>query len=125
RGCVRRRVFYDISQVASRALVGWLIRGSRILFGDNFSGGDPMPETNLSPDERAKQLSPRLRETLQCLLDGNSEKSIAKRLTLSPHTVHGYVKLIYRHFRVKSRAQLLSQWVRALKLLTLAWALAT
>jgi DNA-binding NarL/FixJ family response regulator len=78
-----------------------------------------------SPDDRAKELSPRLQETLQCLLDGNSEKSIATRLRLSPHTVHGYVKLIYRHFQVKSRAQLLSQWVRALKLMTLAWALAT
>jgi DNA-binding CsgD family transcriptional regulator len=79
-----------------------------------------MATETTSPDERAKQLSPRLRETLQCLLDGNSEKSIATRLSLSPHTVHGYVKLIYRHFQVKSRAQLLSQWVRALKVLSLA-----
>ena len=67
----------------------------------------------ISPNERAAELSPRLRETLDCLLDGASEKQIAKRLELSPHTVHGYVKLIYRHFKVKSRAQLLSRWVRA------------
>jgi DNA-binding NarL/FixJ family response regulator len=84
-----------------------------------------MTETMISPDERAKELSPRLRETLQCLLDGNSEKAIATRLRLSPHTVHGYVKLIYRHFQVKSRAQLLSRWVRAINVLTIAWALAT
>jgi DNA-binding CsgD family transcriptional regulator len=81
-----------------------------------------MPQSKLSPDERAKELSPRLRETLECLLDGASEKSIAGRLRISPHTVHGYVKLIYRHFQVKSRAQLLSRWVRALNVLTLAWA---
>ena len=84
-----------------------------------------MNDSNLSPDERARQLSPRLRETLQCLLDGSSEKSIAQELRLSPHTVHGYVKLIYRHFQVKSRAQLLSQWVRAIKLMSLAFALST
>jgi DNA-binding CsgD family transcriptional regulator len=84
-----------------------------------------MSKLNVSPDERAQELSPRLNETLQCLLDGASEKKIAEQLKLSPHTVHGYVKLIYRHFQVKSRAQLLSQWVRALKLVALAWALAT
>jgi DNA-binding NarL/FixJ family response regulator len=78
-----------------------------------------MTPTDVSPDERAKELSPRLRETLDCLLSGSSEKSIAQQLSLSPHTVHGYVKLIYRHFKVKSRAQLLSQWVRAIKVMML------
>jgi DNA-binding NarL/FixJ family response regulator len=81
-------------------------------------------DTEVTPDERAKQLSPRLRETLDCLLSGSSEKSIAEQLTLSPHTVHGYVKLIYRHFKVKSRAQLLAQWVRLAKVLSLIWAFA-
>jgi DNA-binding CsgD family transcriptional regulator len=80
--------------------------------------------TDLTPDDRAKQLSPRLRETLDCLLSGHSEKAIATQLELSPHTVHGYVKLIYRHFQVKSRAQLLSQWVRAVKVMMMAAALA-
>jgi DNA-binding NarL/FixJ family response regulator len=82
---------------------------------------DTLEEKSMgTPDERAKQLSPRLRETLDCLLSGSSEKTIAKDLSLSPHTVHGYVKLIYRHFKVKSRAQLLSQWVRAIKLMAVA-----
>ena len=93
-------------------------------FGDSFVWW-LMIAQDISPDERAKELSPRLRETLDCLLSGASEKGIAKQLTLSPHTVHGYVKLIYRHFKVKSRAQVLAQWVRAMKLMTLAWALAT
>ena len=79
-----------------------------------------MNHTDFYPDERAKELSPRLRETLDCLLSGSSEKGIAQELRISPHTVHGYVKLIYRHFQVKSRAQLLAQWVRAVKVLTLA-----
>ena len=80
-----------------------------------------MNDSDYGPDVRAKELSPRLRETLDCLLAGSSEKGIAQELRISPHTVHGYVKLIYRHFQVKSRAQLLSQWVRAVKVLTVAF----
>src|SRR3954462_13383503 len=98
---------------------GTVVRGQ-------IAGGDHMTtQTDVSPDERARELSPRLRETLDCLLSGSSEKTIAQQLSLSPHTVHGYVKLIYRHFKVKSRAQLLSQWVRAIKLMTVAFAFAT
>lgn len=82
-------------------------------------------QTDKTLNQRAAELSPRLRETLNCLLDGATEKAIAKQLELSPHTVHGYVKLIYRHFKVKSRAQLLSQWVRAAHfVLVAAYALA-
>ena len=80
-----------------------------------------MIQSNFSPEDRAKELSPRLRETLDCLLAGSSEKGIAQELRLSPHTVHGYVKLIYRHFQVKSRAQLLAQWVRMMKVMTVAF----
>jgi DNA-binding CsgD family transcriptional regulator len=45
--------------------------------------------------------------TLSCLLEGTSEKQAAARLGLSRHTVHGYVKALYRHYRVNSRAELL------------------
>jgi DNA-binding CsgD family transcriptional regulator len=53
-------------------------------------------------------LSPRLRQTLACLLDGDSEKQVAARLALSPATTHQYVTALYRHFCVTSRAQLLT-----------------
>lgn len=53
-------------------------------------------------------LSPRLRQTLACLLEGDSEKQVARRLGLSPTTTHQYVTALYRHFRVGSRAQLLA-----------------
>lgn len=52
------------------------------------------------------QLSPRLRQTLACLVEGNSEKQVAVRLGLSRATVHQYVTTLYRHFGVRSRAQL-------------------
>ncbi|HLK12796.1 MAG TPA: helix-turn-helix transcriptional regulator [Candidatus Binatia bacterium] len=53
-------------------------------------------------------LSPRLRQTLACLLEGDSEKQVASRLGLSRPTVHQYVTALYRHFGVASRAQLLA-----------------
>jgi DNA-binding CsgD family transcriptional regulator len=61
----------------------------------------------------AEGLSPRLRQTLACLLEGDSEKQVADRLGLSQTTIHQYVTTLYRHFRVRSRAQLLAHtWKR-------------
>jgi DNA-binding CsgD family transcriptional regulator len=57
-------------------------------------------------------LSPRLRQTLACLLEGDGEKQVAARLRLSRATVHQYVTALYRHFNVKSRAQLLARAIR-------------
>jgi DNA-binding CsgD family transcriptional regulator len=57
-------------------------------------------------------LSPRLRQTLDCLLEGDSEKQVATRLTLSLPTVHQYVTTLYRHFGVCSRAELLAHFIR-------------
>ena len=54
------------------------------------------------------KLSPRLRQTLACLLEGHSEKQVADRLGLSHDTTHQYVKELYRHFGVGSRAQLMA-----------------
>jgi DNA-binding CsgD family transcriptional regulator len=57
-------------------------------------------------------LSPRLRQTLACLLEGDSEKQVASRLGLSRATIHQYVTALYRHFSVGSRAQLLASMMR-------------
>jgi DNA-binding CsgD family transcriptional regulator len=54
------------------------------------------------------KLSPRLQQTLACLLEGDSEKQIADRLDLSHATTHQYVTALYRHFGVGSRAQLMA-----------------
>jgi DNA-binding CsgD family transcriptional regulator len=59
-------------------------------------------------------LSPRLRQTLACLLEGDSEKQVAARLGLSQSTTHQYVTALYRHFGVRSRAQLLAHVLRRL-----------
>jgi DNA-binding CsgD family transcriptional regulator len=57
-------------------------------------------------------LSKRLRETLELLLEGKSEKEVAGRLDLSVKTVHEYVGMIYKHFRVNSRAELMAYFIR-------------
>lgn len=53
-------------------------------------------------------LPPRQREVLQHL---RTEKAIARQMRLSYNTVHHYVKALYRHFGVASRAELLAKWV--------------
>jgi DNA-binding NarL/FixJ family response regulator len=67
------------------------------------SAGDPFSPTRLPP---------RVRQTLQCLLDGDSEKQAAARMGLSGTTVHQYVKALYRHYQVESRAELLARVLR-------------
>ena len=49
---------------------------------------------------------------MRLLLEGEGDKQIAKALRISPHTVNQYVKAIFEHFRVGSRAELLARWVR-------------
>ena len=67
----------------------------------------------VSPSEPSPdRLSLRLQQTLACLLEGDSEKQISARLGLRPSTVHEYVTALYRHFGVRSRAQLLAFAIR-------------
>jgi DNA-binding CsgD family transcriptional regulator len=55
-------------------------------------------------------LSPRQRATLIHLADGLPRRAIAQQLRLSQHTVDGYVKAIYQHYRVNSRATLMRRF---------------
>jgi DNA-binding CsgD family transcriptional regulator len=57
-------------------------------------------------------LAPRVRQTLERLLQGDSEKQVARRLRLSTHTVHVYVKTLYRKMNVNSRSELLAKFIR-------------
>jgi DNA-binding NarL/FixJ family response regulator len=62
---------------------------------------------------QSPHLSPRMRQTLDELLAGSSEKEIAARLGLSRHTIHVYVKALYRGFEVNSRGELLARFVHS------------
>jgi DNA-binding CsgD family transcriptional regulator len=58
------------------------------------------------------RLRPRERQALDLLLEGMSEKEAADRMAVSPHTLHQYVKALYRAYGVSSRAQLLAVCLR-------------
>jgi DNA-binding CsgD family transcriptional regulator len=60
----------------------------------------------------ASTLPPRLRQTLEGLLEGLSEKQLADRLGISRATVHEYVTALYRRFGVSGRAELMARWIR-------------
>ena len=55
------------------------------------------------------KLPPRLKQTLDALVAGHSEKEIAAKLTLSHHTIHNYVKALHHRFEVFSRGELLAR----------------
>jgi DNA-binding CsgD family transcriptional regulator len=63
------------------------------------------------PGQLAPTLAPRLRKILACLLAGSSEKELACQLGLSKHTIHEYVRQIYKKFSVNSRGELMARWV--------------
>lgn len=56
-------------------------------------------------------LTPAEREVLQGLLAGQTEKEIARLQNRGTHTVHEYVKTLYRKFGVKNRASLMALWL--------------
>ncbi len=57
------------------------------------------------------KLSPRLKETLELLLAGNSEKEVAAKMGISTHTVHVHVKTLHKRLGVSSRGELLARFV--------------
>lgn len=75
--------------------------------------GDRVVETQVAqlPTPDHSTLPPRVQQTLEALLAGDSEKQIARKLQISPHTVHVYVKRLYRHFSVCSRGELLARFI--------------
>jgi DNA-binding CsgD family transcriptional regulator len=100
---------------------GWKKQDVRLLtflrshLQPDFTARDRATMKLISPmltSEEPRSLSPRLQQVLDDLLRGLSEKECARHLNLSCHTVHDYVKAIYKHFKVGSRGQLLATFLR-------------
>lgn len=91
----------DFSERERRLLKLFHIELGRLIGGPLASG--------LSHEQA---LSPRLRQTLSCLVDGDSEKQVAARMGLSRTTVHQYVTMLYRRYGVHSRAELMVKVLR-------------
>jgi DNA-binding CsgD family transcriptional regulator len=117
----RRRVLADWCR-----LVGHRVTGAAPIppspQSDPKSPASPVP---VSPDAKAfgpasvadavdrLGLPRRARQVLLCLLSGASEKQIARELSISPHTVHTYVKQLHKRLNVASRGELLSRFLAA------------
>lgn len=61
-----------------------------------FASFAPIPENTLSPREQ---------EVLTLIAKGYKLPEVSSLLKLSPHTVSGYIKIIYRKLNITSRAQ--------------------
>jgi len=57
----------------------------------------------------AGTLPPRVRETLEILMTGASNKEIATRLDISQNTVHQYVKVLLRAYGVSGSSELVAR----------------
>lgn len=80
-----------------------------------MAGGAPMSPVvaryvveefqDVKTSREATTLTKREREVLQGVAAGLSEKKLAEKLSVSPHTVHAHIKKIYRKLQVGSRAE--------------------
>jgi len=70
------------------------------------------PAANPSESSMLSLLTKRMREILYLLVQGMSEKEVAVKLGVSPHTVHIHVTRMYARVGVNSRAELLARFYR-------------
>jgi DNA-binding CsgD family transcriptional regulator len=89
-----------------------MVAGFCRLLSENVLGGKAAKPSPIQGVPPMPPMSPRVAQTLELLLAGDSEKQIAGKLKISQHTVHDYVKRVYRQFGVGTRAELLALWVR-------------
>ncbi len=118
------KVFQSIRNGA----VGYIVKNvssERLLdsIREAYRGGVPMsPEIarkvigyfrgNSGSSGLTASLSQRETEVLQCLVDGQSYKSIAEKLFISVHTVRFHLHNIYEKLHVRSRAELVAKAVQ-------------
>jgi DNA-binding NarL/FixJ family response regulator len=78
--------------------------------GDHIRKAAPRDENDRAilvrtEDTIAPQLSPREKSILHCLIEGDSNKSIARKIDIAEATVKVHVKAILRKIRVQNRTQ--------------------
>lgn len=78
--------------------------GDRLDEADQRDAAVPMTDIE-AEDTLSPQLSPRERAILRCLIEGDSNKCIARKLEIAEATVKVHVKAILRKIRVQNRTQ--------------------
>jgi DNA-binding NarL/FixJ family response regulator len=58
------------------------------------------------------QLTQREREVLQLLVEGSSQREIAARLSVSPHTIDTHIRHIYSRLKVRSQGAAVAKAIR-------------
>src|SRR3954463_439061 len=64
------------------------------------------------PADDTAELSPREREVLNGLAEGQAYKQIADKLNVSIHTVRNYIRRIYEKLHVQSRTEAVAKYLR-------------
>ena len=77
-------------------------------FSNKFNHIEQSHDDFMNRCRREIGLSPRLTDVLDCLMDSFSNKEIAKKLGISPHTAKDYVKHVLNHYMVSSKRELLA-----------------
>ena len=72
---------------------------------DAFARVDDSDAVANSDSRLAQQLSPREISILQCLIEGDSNKCIARKINIAEATVKVHIKAILRKIRVQNRTQ--------------------
>jgi len=107
KGANHQEMLSAIRAVAEgQALFGPAIAGRMMRFFQENAGplagaSQPEPDGTRLPED----LSEREREILGLIAEGYSNKEIAVRLTLSPHTVRNHITSIFSKLQVADRAQ--------------------
>jgi DNA-binding CsgD family transcriptional regulator len=84
------------------------------MLGNSLLSKSDHPSTDLiSTPPPAGELTEMQLRVLALLLDGLSEREIAKELGISSHTVHNHIKHIYQKFEVHTRSQLIVQCLKS------------
>jgi DNA-binding NarL/FixJ family response regulator len=63
---------------------------------------------NISQKGRISHITSREQEVIECICQGLCNKEIARKLTLSPHTVGAHLNTIFRKFNVTKRSKLMT-----------------
>lgn len=100
----KRELVADLCRLLGRRMANVTSPGKPLTYSRQRSSAD-------IPIQMVALLSPRMRQTLDGLLAGDSGKQIAHKLSLSRHTIHVYVKALYKGFGVSSRGELLARFI--------------
>ncbi len=91
--------------------VSFVVKDTEMVNESDMNTDWPDDEPQDRPTEEYK-FSPAQERVLQLVLEGHSEKETARRLHLSPHTVHNHLQTIYALLGVHSRPELLARLLK-------------